>query len=151
MLGRKRSVIRDLKRSGKDVLFVKGYYTVPGADTLDPRTQGVTIQVRAPGTLTLVTIPAGDAGWKKSKKGVYRWKSPKGEDGISSKFQIDTKKAEFSLKSKGHEFDSAPVNSIIVTLNYQGATGSDTRVWAFPKKLPSSARALFMVPKTKTK
>jgi hypothetical protein len=149
-LGRRKSTIKDLKGPGKDGLFVKGSYTVIGGDTLDPRTDGVVIQVRAPGTLVLLAVPAGDAGWKKSnRKNVYRWKSPKGEEGPVSKFTIDTTKKEFTLKSRKNEFGSEPVNAITVSLGYQGKNGSDTRAWAFPKKLPSSATALFMVPRAK--
>ncbi len=148
-LGRRRSTIRDLRRTGQDRLVVQGSYTVNGADTLDPIAQGVTIQVRAPGSLVLVAIPADDAGWKKSKKGVYRWKSPRGAEGAVSKVRIHPKKSEFFLKSRRHDFGSAPVNSITVSLEYQGQAGSDTRAWATPKKLPASALALFMVRKVK--
>ncbi len=148
-LGRGRSIIRDTKRAGKDGLVIKGSYSLVGADTLDPRTDGLTIQVRAPGSLVLMSIPADDAGWKVSRKGVYQWKSPMGADAPASSIRIDTKKSEFTLQSRKDEFGSVPVNSITVSLIYQNATGSDTRDWDHPKTLPASTRALFMVPKSK--
>jgi hypothetical protein len=142
-LGRGRSVVRDRSRAHKDSVLIKGAYTVTGTDTFDPRTVGVTVQVRAPGNMAVLTIPANDPNWKASKNGVYRWRTRDGGHSPASSIRIDTKKAEFVFKSDRNDFGSIPVNSITVSFNYQNLTGSDTRVWDFPTKAPAHTRALF--------
>jgi len=142
-----RCVITDKSRGRTDAISVKGTYSVIGGVSSDPRMDGVTIQVRAPANLVLVRIEPNDPRWKASKNGVYRWKSSNGGDAPRSSIVIDTRKSEFTLKTKKGEFGSIPVNSITVSLTCQGATGSDTRAWNVPNKLRNGMRAQFTLRK----
>jgi len=154
-LGRGRSAIRDRNRINTDSVFIRESYTVIDSVTLlpvalgnvDPRIDGVTIQVRAPGNVLLVAIPAGDARWKASKKGVYTWRTRDGRHAPVTSLRIDTRRSEFTLKSDHNDFGAAPVNAITVSYVYLTAAGSDTRVWAQPKRTPRGYRALFTLPK----
>jgi hypothetical protein len=154
-LGRGRSVIVDRYRARMDRVVIRGSYAVIDVDSsalsvlqdADPRADGIAIQVRAPGNLVLVSIPAHDPRWKVSKKGVYRWKTRNGRHAPASNIRIDTRQSEFTLKSNRNEFGSVPVNSITVSLTSQRATGSDTRAWNHPETLPVGTRALFKLPK----
>jgi hypothetical protein len=154
-LGRGRSAIRDRNRINTDSVFISESYTVIDALTLlpvvptdvDPRVNGVTIQIRAPGNVRLVAIPANDPRWKASKKGVYTWKSHDGRHAPVTILRIDTRKSLFTLKSDHNEFGAVPVNNITVSFVYLTATGSDTRVWMHPKHMPRGYRALFTLPK----
>jgi len=154
-LGRGRGVVKDRTRARKDVLLLQGSYSVfdmtdDGPAVLhdaDPRTLAVAIQVRAPGNLFLVTIPANDPRWKVTRPGVYRWTSEKAKDAPVSVVTIDTRKSEFTLKAKKIEFGAVPVNAITVSLTTQGVTGSDVRAWTLSAKRPAGTRALFTLPK----
>ncbi len=141
-----RCVITDKSKADSDGISLKGTYSVIGGVSSDPRPDGVTIQVRAPGNLVLVRIAPNDPRWKAQKRGVYTWKSEKG-DAIASSIVIDTRKSEFTLKTKKGDFGAMPVNAITVSLTCQRATGSDTRAWDLPNKLPKGTRARFTLPK----
>ena len=156
-LGRSRSVIRNRPRERADRIFLRGSYVVIDVDSEvpsvlptdaeDPRSNGIAIQIRAPGNMFLLTIPADDAGWKVSKKGVYRWKSAAGSGSPVSRFRLDTRKSEFQLNARKLDFPSIPVNDIIVSLTSYGATGSDARVWEVRLKQPKGSGQRFTLPK----
>ncbi len=154
-LGRGRSAIRDRIRARTDSVSITESYSVIDVSTslpsilsvVDPRIDGVTIQVRAPGSLVAVNIPANDPRWKASKRGVYTWKTHDGRHAPVTSFRIDTRKSEFTFKSDGNDFGAEPVNSISVSLVYLTASGSDSRAWNLPKRLPRGYRALFTLPK----
>jgi hypothetical protein len=153
--GRGRSALRDRNHVRTDSVFITETYSVIDVSTglpsvlsnVDPRIDGVTVQVRAPGSLIYITIPANDLRWKASKKGVYTWRTHDGKHSPVTSFKIDTRRSEFTLKSNGNDFGSVPVNSITVSLVYLTAAGSDVRVWSVPKKMPHGYRALFTFPK----
>jgi hypothetical protein len=154
-LGHGRSAIRDRNRIDTDSVFIRGSYTVIDAITLlpvvvsdaDPRIDGVTIQIRAPGNVLVVAIPPGDLRWKVSKNGVYTWKTRDGRHAPVTIFRLDTRRSEFSLKSDHNDFGVVPANSITVSFVYLAATGSDTRAWLSPKRTPHGYRAVFTLPK----
>jgi hypothetical protein len=154
-LGRGRGVIMDRTKVRSDSVLLQGSYTVFEVTDdgpvvlhdLDPRVRTVSIQVRAPGNLFLVTIPANDPRWKVTKPGIYRWTSAKDKDAPASVVTIDTRKSEFTLKAKKIEFGAVPVNAITVTLGTQGVTGSDVRAWIVPAKRPAGTKSLFTLPK----
>ena len=153
-LGRRRSIVIDRDRARMDRIVIRGSYVVIDVDSsapsvlhdADPRADEVAIQVRAPGNLVLVSIPANDPRWKVCRKGVYRWTTHNGSHAPASSIRIDTAKSEFSLRSTRNDFASVPVNSITVSLTTQGATGSDSRDWVHPRTLPAGTRALFKLP-----
>ncbi len=150
-VGRGRSIIKDHKKSHRDRLLVRGSYAVIDVDSAvptvlndaDPRADGITIQVRAPGNLVLVNIPANDPRWKVSKRGIYRWKTKDSGKGPVSYVRIDTRKSEFRLMSKKNDFGPVLLSAITVSLSCQNATGSETRVWNNHKSLPAGTRAKF--------
>jgi hypothetical protein len=154
-LGRRRNVIRDRNQAHQDSVRIKGSFSVIDVDTgtptvmddIDPRTDGVAIQVRAPGNVVLLTIPANDPNWKANKRGVYRWQTHDGGRSPLTSFRLDSRKSEFTLKSRRAEFGSVPVNSITVTFTAAGATGSDSRTWEKPARLKNGFKALFTLPK----
>jgi len=154
-LGRRRSVIRDRKHAKMDGVLIRGSYAVIDVDAsvptvlhdADPRPEGMAIQVRAPGNLVLLSIPANDPGWKMPKKGVYQWKTHDGRHAPASSIRINTRKSEFALRSKRNEFGSVPVNSVTVALRCHSATGSDTRAWNHPEPPPVGIRVLFRLPR----
>jgi hypothetical protein len=74
---------------GDDTLVVKGEMTVPAAPALDPVATGARVVVEGvAGTLLDATLPAGvfdpatGTGWKKRKKGKFRYENPAGMLGI---------------------------------------------------------------------
>jgi hypothetical protein len=154
-LGRGRSAVRDRNRINTDSVVIHESYAVIDALTLlpvvlsdvDPRVNGVTIQIRAPGNVLLVAIPAGDLRWKALKNGVYTWKTRDGRHAPATTLRIDTRKSEFTLTSSRNDFGAVPVNSITVSFVYLTAAGSDTRVWAHPRRTPHGYRAVFTLPK----
>jgi len=154
-LGHGRSAIRDRNRVGTDSVFIRQYYSVVDSLTLlpvalgnvDPRLDGVTIQVRAPGNLFFVEIPANDPHWRASRNGVYTWKSRGGRHVPVTSFRLDTRRSEFTIKSDHNEFGAAPVNAITVAFVYLTSMGSDTRDWTLPKRMPRGYRALLTLPK----
>lgn len=155
-LGRRPSVIIDRYRVRTDRVVIKGSYTVIDADTAapsllhpDPRIHGVAIQVRAPGNLVLVSIPANDPHWKASRRGVYRWSTRDGRGAPASSIRINTRKCQFTFKSNRNDFGSFPANAITVSLTAQKATGSETGDWQRPTSLPTGTRAKFKYPKFK--
>lgn len=153
-LGNGPSFIRDQRKAKNDRVSIRGSYSVidveDGVPTvvnnMNPKLSGCSIQVRAPGNMVLLNIAANDPRWKVSKKGVYRWKSPKGAAAPAT-MRIDTRKSEFIFTSKKNDFGAIPVNSITVSLTCEGATGSEVRAWDKPKNLPASSRAVFTLPK----
>ena len=154
-LGRRRSVIRDRRHARQDRVVVKGSFAVIDVETsvptvlhdADPRPLGVAIQVRAPGSLVLLTIAPNDPRWKASKRGVYRWRTRAGRRAPLSRIRIDTRKSEFALRSSRNDFGVSPVNSITVSLTYQGVTGSDSRAWNQPTKRARGTRTVFTLPR----
>ncbi len=154
-LGRRRSFVRDRVRPRADSVFIRGSYSVIDVDTsvptvlndADPRIDGIAIQVRAPGNLVLLTIPANDPNWRVSKMGKYVWRSRNGRDAPAARIRINTRKSEFTLRSSRNDFGSNPVNSITVSFTSQGATGSDTRVWNNPAKTRARSTVLFTSPR----
>lgn len=152
-LGRGRNYIRDRARDGKDEVRIKGTYTVLTVDSEvptvqyegDPRTTGLSIQVRSPGNLALITIPANDPNWKVSKRGVYRWRSHDGRGSPVSRIRIDVRKSEFKLRSMGHEFTAAPTRDVLVSFSTQGAVGSEMRQWELLDRPNSETRSLFVI------
>lgn len=154
-LGRGRSIIVDSRRARTDRVVLTGSYSVIDVDTsvppvvhdVNPRVEGVTIQVGAPGNLVLLAIPANDPRWKASKRGVYVWRTRNNRNAPVSSIRIDTRKSEFTLTSSRNEFGTVPVNAVTVTLTYQGATGSDIRAWDVPGKMPAGTRTLLKITK----
>ena len=154
-LGNGPSLVRDQRKAKNDRVSLRGSYSVIDVDAgvptvmhdMNPKLTGCTIQVRAPGNMILLNIAANDPSWKVSKKGVYRWKSPKGTKTGISTMLIDTRKSEFRFTSKKNDFGTIPVNAITVSLTCEGATGSEVRTWDKPSKLPGSSRAVFTLPK----
>ena len=150
-LGYARSFIEDRKRSRSDRILLRGSYTVIDVATgtpvvvhaTDPRPLGVTLQIKAPGTLVLVTIPANEPSWKVLRTGVYRWTARGSRTTPTTTVTIDTLRSEFILKSSRNEFGFEPVNSITVSLTTMGATASDVRAWTQAAKKPRGTRTLF--------
>jgi len=154
-VGHGRSALKESRRPRSDSVLVNGSFDVivvnnafPSIlDETDPRTNSVTIQIRAPGNVLFLSIPANDPHWKASKNGVYTWKSHDGRNAPVSSLRIDARKSEFTFKSDRTDFSSIPANSIDVSVALDGATGSDKRVWDPAKKLPRDVRASFTLPR----
>jgi hypothetical protein len=154
-LSRRRSVIRDRVRSKADYVTIKGSFSVIDIDAgvptvlddMDPRTHNLTIQVRTPGSIAILSIPAGDPDWRASKKGVYRWRSRGPMNEPSRTLRIDTRKSEFTFRTRRGQFGSVPVNDITVSLACSGATGIDKRNWDSPSNLPLGDKAIFTLPR----
>jgi len=154
-LGRGRNIIREQHKARMDHVRIKGSYALIDIDTsvptvvndLDPRISGITIQVKAPGNMVLLNVPAGDPRWKASKKGVYRWTTNGGRDEPSSSIRIDTRKSEFTFKSSRNDFGAVPVGAVTVTLTCESYTGSDVRIWDKPKTLVGGTRAMLTLPR----
>ena len=154
-LGRGRSKIVDRKREGRDQIVVKGSFSVIDVasgvptvlDDLDPRIDGVSVQVRAAGSLVLLDIPAGDPNWKVSKRKIYRWSSRVRGGGQRMFLRINPRKSAFTFRSNRIEFGSVPVNDITVSLSVAGAMGSDSRDWGLPNRGQGAGKTLFRFPK----
>ena len=155
-LGRLRSTIRDGNKSRTDRVNIRGSYSminvVDGEPTvvhnMNPTAYAMVIRIEAPGSFLLLNIPANDAGWKTSNKGrVFTWRSNGDTNAPVGFIRLDTRKSEFTFRSRRNEFGSVPVNDIKFSLTCDGVTGSDTRTWNLSTTSSLLTRALFTLPR----
>jgi hypothetical protein len=153
-LGRGRGGIRDRDLALMDRVYVSGSYVVIDVDSsvptvlhdADPRVNGVSVQVRAPGNLALLVVPPNDPGWRVLGKGIYQWRSHDGPDAPRMGIRINTRRSAFRFRCYRTDFAAMPINDITATLTMFGAVGSASRPWN-EKAVETGTKALFKLPR----
>jgi len=154
-LGRRPSSIRDRMLVRRDQVRIKGSYTVMDVedgvpvvlDNMDPRTDGVLVQIKAPTNIVLLTIAANDPRWKASKRGVYRWRSSGKANVPHYILKFDSRKSEFTFKAWRTEFASVPTTDVTVTITVKRATDSDSTTWLRKREDGQATNLLFRLPR----
>jgi hypothetical protein len=126
----------DSESAGKDKAKAKGDYTyLPASpdDAIDPLNQAVTVMIGSEAAPYVITIPAGDLGWK-LRNGKATWKSPR--DSLTKTTVVfDLVKFKFSIAFSKIDFPGAVANPLRVSVRVGNDAGSFREEWNPGRKL----------------
>jgi hypothetical protein len=121
---------RDSVDEGKDSLKVKGALAF-GAEAPDLdfgyAEDGLEVRFGDPGNPFVLSVPAGDPGWK-VKKGRYTWKSARGTY-PKVKLVLDFPRGRFSLAAKKFDFPAGPTGPVRISIRCGNDAGLEDAAW----------------------
>lgn len=130
----KKGAITDSPKAGKDRLTASGSMIFNSASpdgTFNPLTDSVTLWAGDSTAPVVISVPAGDSGWK-SAKGKHTWRSPAGAS-PKAQIVIDLAKQSFSISLSGFSFPAHPENPMRVRFALGNDLAGNDAVWKLKK------------------
>jgi hypothetical protein len=109
---------RDRGRTAGDSFSARGTLSFTEESrlpSLDPARDTVTISMGDPDDPFVLVIPAGDAGWTRSRKGVLTWRSARGDE-PRVRLTVSPRSRTFRLDVSRFDFPTAPDDTVVVTV-----------------------------------
>lgn len=119
------------KVSADSVNVTMAFTSLAGSSLPDPRTAGFMLGLGAAGSPALVSVPAGDLGWKE-KNGVFTWKSPKGSF-VKASLVVDPAKGTVRFKASRLQLGAVDAGAVRAWFRTGVDAGAATTSWTVKK------------------
>ncbi len=119
------------KVSADSVSLSLGCLPLAGGTLPDPRTAGFSLGMGAAGGPALVSIPAGDLGWRE-RNGVFTWRSPR-ESFVKATLVVDPARGTVRFKASRLQVGPADAAAVRVWVRTGADAGAVTAPWTARK------------------